>query len=62
MGRRTISNRTLPIHRGDPKLRMTLRDGTYRHVSRHGTKATLVASLDSGRTRRTVTHRITLVR
>ena len=62
MGQRTIARRTLTIHRGDPKLRMSLYPGTYRHVSGHGTKATLIAKLTSGSTTHTVTRTITLVR
>jgi hypothetical protein len=62
IGHRTIARRTLTIHRGEPKLRMTLTRGAYRHVSGHGTKATLVAKLTAGRTTRTVTRRIALVR
>lgn len=62
LGHRTIARRTLTIHRGDPKLRLPLVPGAYRHVGGHGTKAVLVARLTSGETTRTVTRRITLVR
>jgi hypothetical protein len=62
VGHHTIARRTLTIHRGDAKLRMTLSKGAYRRVSRHGTKATLEAELASGNTTRTLTRRITLVR